>query len=157
LTVFDPPFLDDEWAMLTFGELARSDWPLKAAVDELFGIAISANPFSIADQFFEVIQLIGKCVQRILARKARTTKFPEMDFDQIFVLALIAVLTSGVSDLPAIMRSSFSFREFVRADAQRQYAMSHMEGLCTHLERLDYGDLRRRSSQLQDQYSVRGA
>jgi hypothetical protein len=60
-----------------------------------------------------------------------------MDFDQIFVLALIAVLASGVSDLPSMTRYSFSFREFVRADAQRQYAMSHMEGPCADLERLD--------------------
>jgi hypothetical protein len=53
------------------------------------------------------------------------------------------------------MRYSFSFREFVGADAQRQSAISHMEGLCAHLERLEYGDLGRRSSELPEHYSVR--
>jgi hypothetical protein len=88
--------LHDEWAMLSFGELARSDWPLKAAVDELFGISMSTNSLSIEDPVLEITRLIGKGV-RGFWRKERTTKFREMDFAQIFVLTLIAVLTSGLS------------------------------------------------------------
>jgi hypothetical protein len=152
--VFDPPFLDDEWSMQTFGELAKSVWPLKEAVDELFGIAVLTNPFEIADRFFEIIQTIGRCVQRILARKAKNKRFPEMDFDQIFVLMLVSILTSGLSELPLVMTYSFSFREFVKADAHKQYAMSHMEGLCAHLSRLDYTELRKKSNQLQECYSA---
>jgi hypothetical protein len=116
---------------------------LKAAVDEVFAVPVSVIPFSIADQFFNPIQMIGNCVRQILARRMWTTKVPEMCFDQILVVTLFAVLASGLSDLPLIMAYSFRFSEVVRATAQRQCAMSHREGLCTDLERLDHGDVRR--------------
>jgi hypothetical protein len=151
--IFNPPFLSDECAMLMFGELGGRDWPLRSAVDLLFGLMILTNPFQIADQFFDVIQAIGKCVQRVLIHNGEEAKFVEIDFDQMFALMLVCIFTSGLSELPLAMTYSFNFREYAKADPHKQYAMSHMEGLCAHLNAIDYNELRKKSIQLQKDYS----
>jgi hypothetical protein len=151
--IFAPDFLDEEWQFMPLGRLTSRDWPLRTAIDLLFPVVITTNPFAIADHFYAVIEEIGRCVQRLLIRSGKSTAFVEIDFDQMFVLMVICVLASGLSDILAPMRYSYSFAEFVRTDPCRQYAMSHMEGLCTHLAQLDYGALRKRSIALLETYA----
>jgi hypothetical protein len=74
--------------------------------------------------------------------------------DQMFSLMLVCIFASGFSELTEAIRYSFGFREYVKGDAHKQYAMSHMEGLCSHLGQLNYSDLRSRSLQLQTEYST---
>lgn len=151
--VFDPPFLEDEWIYMTFDELSSSDWPLKPAVDELFDLMIITNPFEIAKKFYSIINNIGKCVQRIFIRQNKESKYIDIDFDQLFVLMLLCVFTSGLSEIVAPMIYSYSFREFIMEDYQIQYAMSHMEGLCQHIKNIDWNETRRKSFELQEKHA----
>lgn len=151
--VFDPPFLEDEWVYMTFDELSSSDWPLKPAVDELFEMMILTNPFDIAKKFYSIINIIGKCVQRIFIWQNKESKFIDIDFDQLFVLMLLCIFTSGLSEIVAPMMYSYSFREYIMDDYQIQYAMSHMEGLCQHIKNIDWNEIRRKSLELQENHA----
>jgi hypothetical protein len=135
--VFSPPWLDDEWALATFDQLGRRDWPLKTAVNLVWPMMIYTNPFEVARQFYRVIDEIGKCVQRIMIRRNEPTKFVEIDFDQIFALMIVCVLAAGIGAIVEVMAWSCAFREYAKEDPHVQYAMSHMEGLCSHLSRLE--------------------
>jgi hypothetical protein len=146
--VFGPAFIAESWQLVPFGLLAGWDWPLRPAVDQLFVIMTLTNPFGIADQFYTVIEEIGRCVQRIFIRNAQDASFVEIDFDQIFVLMILCVLTCGIPDILAPMRYAYSFARFLKTDPKKQYGMSHMEGLCAHLAQLDYAELRRQSHDL---------
>jgi hypothetical protein len=150
--VFAPDFIAEEWQFMPLGKLAGRDWPLKSATEKLFPVMILTNPFAIADCFYGVIEDIGKCVQRIFIRAGKETSFVEIDFDQMFVLMILCLLTSGLYDILGPMQYAYAFAEFVKTDPCRQYAMSHMEGLCAHLAQLDYQDLRKRSLQLLETY-----
>ena len=145
---FNAPFLSDDFAVMTFNELSASDWPLKTAVDMLFDIVVLTNPFDIADAFYRIIEEIGRCAQRCLIRRDQDARNVEIDFDQLFVLMLICIFTSGLSEICAPMQYSSSFREYVMMDTTKVYAMSHMEGLCVHLVTMDYGDVRKRSAKI---------
>lgn len=147
--VFIPPFLEEEWSIMTFGELAVSDWPLKIVVQELHTLMAITNPFDIADKFYEIIEKIGQCVQRFLIRRNKDAKFVGIDFDQLFVLMLICIFTTGIQDITKPMCYSFNFREYCSSDTKKVYAMSHMEGLCAYLVNVDYADLRKRSAEVQ--------
>ena len=146
---FNAPFLSDDLAVMTFNELSASDWPLKTAVDMLFDICVLTNPFDIADAFYKIIEEIGRCAQRCLIRRDQDARNVEIDFDQLFVLMLICIFTSGLSEICAPMQYSSSFREHVMMDTTKVYAMSHMEGLCVHLVTMDYADVRKRSAKIQ--------
>jgi hypothetical protein len=150
--VFAPDFIGEEWLYVPFGKLARRDWPLRRATERLFPIVVLTNPFHIAEHFYGVIEEIGKCVQRVIIRGGGTAGFVEIDFDQMFVLMILCLLTSGLCDILAPMQYAFAFAEFVKTDPSKQYAMSHMEGLCAHLSQLDYGDLRKRSAALLEEF-----
>jgi hypothetical protein len=150
--VFAPDFIGDEWLYVPLGKLARRDWPLRRATERLFPIVVLTNPFQIADHFYGVIEEIGKCVQRVIIRGGGTAGFVEIDFDQMFVLMILCLLTSGLCEILAPMQYAFAFAAFVKGNPCRQYAMSHMEGLCAHLAQLDYGDLRRRSALLLEEF-----
>lgn len=152
--VFDPPFLEEEWVYMTFDELSSSNWPLKSAVDELFELMILTNPFDIARKFYSIINTIGKCVQRIFIWQNKETKFIDIDFDQLFVLMLLCIFTSGLSEIVAPMIYSYNFREFIMDDYQIQYAMSHMEGLCQHIKNIDWNEIRRKSLELQERHAT---
>jgi hypothetical protein len=152
--IFNPPFLTDEWAMTAFHELNGKQWPLKSATDRLFVLLILTNPFQIAREFYDVIQEIGRCVQRVLIHQNVDAKFVELDFDQVFTLILVCIFASGLTELTQVMTYSFGFREFVKSDPHLQYAMSHMEGVCAHLGRLDYTELRKKSAAIVAQYSA---
>jgi hypothetical protein len=145
--VFAPPFLEDSWSLMSFDQLSHLDWPLQPAVSRVWPMTIARNPFDIAEQFYEMIEEIGRCVQRILTRNNEGSNFLDLDFDQIFVLMIVTVLASGVTSLPSSMLYSFSFRDHANGDPHLEYAMSHMEGLCTHLTSVDYDSLRLRSRQ----------
>ena len=151
---FDPPFLEEEWVYMTFDELSSSNWPLKPAVDELFDLMILTNPFDIARKFYSIINTIGKCVQRIFIWQNKETKFIDIDFDQLFVLMLLCIFTSGLNEIVAPMIYSYGFREFIMDDYQIQYAMSHMEGLCQHIKNIDWNETRRKSLELQEKHAT---
>jgi hypothetical protein len=154
--VFHPTFLGEEWQLIPLGKLTNRRWPLHPAVCELFVITALTNPFQIADQFYRVIEEIGRCCQRILIRSNMDASFVEIDFDQMFVLMILCVLALGMPDILGPMKWAYSFADFVRVDPQKQYAMSHMEGLCEHLEHLDYAELIWQSKQLLDSKEVVG-
>jgi hypothetical protein len=149
--IFNPPFLVGEGVYFSFDQLCYRPWPLRAAVDLILPIMFMTNPFRIAKQFYNVIEEIGKCVQLILIRTNKDAKFVEIDFDQMFVLMILVVLAAGISEITLPMAWAATFREFAASDPHSQYAMSHMEGLCVHLAKIDYQDLRRKSLQLQRQ------
>jgi hypothetical protein len=146
--VFNPSFIAESWQLVPFELLAGRDWPLRPAVDQLFVIMILTNPFAIADQFYTMIEEIGRCVRRIFIRNEQETSFVEIDFDQIFVLMILCVLACGIPDILRPMKYASSFARFLKADPQKQYGMSHMEGLCAHLAYLDYAELTRQSHDL---------
>jgi hypothetical protein len=152
--VFNPPFLVGDGVYFSFDQLCCRNWPLRAAVDLILPMMFMTNPFRIARQFYNVIQEIGKCVQLILIRRNKDTKFVEIDFDQMFVLMILVLLASGISEITLPMAWAATFREFAASDPHSQYAMSHMEGLCVHLAKMDYQDLRRKSLQIQRQQPV---
>jgi hypothetical protein len=151
--VFAPDFIGDEWLFVPLGKLAGRDWPLRSATERLFPIVALTSPFAIADHFYGVIDEIGKCVQRIIIRSGRKAQFVEIDFDQMFVLMILCILASGLYDILAPMQYAYAFADFVKTDPCRQYAMSHMEGLCTHLAQIDYTDLRKRSALLIERFT----
>jgi hypothetical protein len=146
--VFNPPFISGSFLLMPFRQLSGRNWPLKPAVDELFVIMTMTNPFKIAHHFYLVIQEIGRCVHRILIHKNEDTRFVEIDFDQIFVLMMLCIFASGFKDILQPMAYACSFAEFVRGDPEKQYGMSHMEGLCAHLPGLNYAELARESARL---------
>jgi hypothetical protein len=154
--VFRPAFVGEEWQLIPLGKLTNRPWPLHPAVGELFVIATLTDPFQIAGQFYRVIEEIGRCCQRILIRSNMDASFVEIDFDQMFVLMILCVLALGIPDILGPMKWSYSFADFLGVDPQKQYAMSHMEGLCEHLEHLDYSELIRQSKQLLDAKDVVG-
>jgi hypothetical protein len=146
--VFDPPFISGRFLLTPFGQLSGRNWPLKSAVDELFVIMTLTSPFKIAHQFYRVIQEIGRCVHRILIHKNEDTRFVEIDFDQIFILMMLCIFASGFKDILQPMAYACCFAEFARGDVEKQYGMSHMEGLCAHLASLNYVELARDSTHL---------
>jgi hypothetical protein len=152
--IFNPPFIGEDRVYFSFDQLSSRNWPLRAAVDLVLPIMFMTNPFHIARQFYNVIQEIGKCVQVILIRGNKDTKFIEIDFDQMFVLMILVLLAAGISEITLPMAWAATFREFAASDPHSQYAMSHMEGLCVHLAKIDYQDLKKKSLQLQRQQPV---
>lgn len=150
--VFQPPFLDDKWNYLTFNELNSSNWPLKSAVSELFSLMIMRNPFSIAKKFYSIIQQIGNCVQEILKTQNKSTNYIDIDFDQLFVLMLLCIFASGLTEILHPMMYSYSFREFMMDNYQIQFAMSHMEGICTHIQSINWDELKEKTQALKDGY-----
>lgn len=147
--IFNPPFLSDEVAMMTFTELHGVDWPLKEAVDRLFTIMILTNPLDIAQEFYDIIQEIGKGVQSILVAEGQDTQVVDIDFDQLFVLMIICIFASGLRTITKPMAYAYSFKDYAGTDGLKIYAMSHMEGLCMHFASLDWTSLRKRSEEIQ--------
>jgi hypothetical protein len=152
--IFNPPFLVGEGVYFSFDQLSHRHWPLRPAVDLILPIMFMTNPFRIARQFYNVIQEIGKCVQLILIQGNKDAKFVEIDFDQMFVLMILVLLAAGISEITLPMAWAATFREFAATDPHSQYAMSHMEGLCVHLAKINYQDLKKKSLQLQRQQPV---
>lgn len=149
--VFNPPYLSDEWSLKTFSELSLSDWPLKSAVAELYAIMMYTDPFEIASAFYHIIEMVGRGVQICLISNDQDASNVDIDFDQLFTLLMICIFTTGLSDITKPMCYSYSFKDDAAEmlTVQQVYAMSHMEGLCTHLAKIDYAGLSRKAKELQ--------
>ena len=136
--VLKPAFIDDKWNFMTFSELYRADWPFRPAVDKMWDLMINLNPFEIAKEFYDIIQLIGKCVSEVVKSRDSTKKRVDIDFDQLFSLILVCVFASGIQEILGPMTYCYGFREFMHSSYELDYAMSYLEAVCVHLSSLDF-------------------
>ena len=143
--IFNPPYLTDKWKLMTFQELSQTpDWPLKKAVDSLFDIMLDVNPFDIAKHFSNTINLVADGIQEMVNKDASEI---EVDFDQLFNLLIVCIFTSGLSDITKPMSYAHQFSEYV-SDPDLQFAMSHMEGLCSYFPTINFRKIRNDSMEI---------
>ena len=147
--VFNPPFIPDKYAYMTFGELAKTDWPLFHPVELLKTIIFEVNPFKIGRTFWMVIDMTSLIVQGLYPDEKELV----LDFDQLFTLLIVEVLATMLSNITLPMIYSSIFRESLTSEPKIMYAMGHLDGLATHLHTLDFKDLLKKSTELATQYS----
>lgn len=152
--VFNPPLIDDEYAYIPFSELSLRDWPLKPSVNMIFLMMVETNPIKIAQIFWQIIESIGDNLRKVHVARGKNADDFDLDFDQIFILMLVCLFTAGIPEITQAMTYSFSFREFVN-DPQVQYAMSHLEGLFTHLLSLNVKELNAKNEELLKQKGLK--
>ena len=128
-------------------------WPFKTAVDILFDMTILTNPFSIARIFWNMIQETAQCMKKILVvNKGVPAEDVEIDFDSLFPLLIICVLTYGSDEWMQIALYTMSFSEYVDDDPQLQFAMTYLEGLVTQIMAIDVPILRKKAQDMKKKW-----
>jgi hypothetical protein len=146
--VIGPTVLNSELAFTPFSILNSLQWPFRSAVDKLFEMLLLTNPFDIARVYWEVIQLVAKCMQRILVIGGMDPNDIEIDFDSLFPVLMICVFAFGVDEWMRVALYTVSFSDFVSDDPELQFSMTYLEGLITHIIALDQDTLRRKAAEM---------
>ncbi|OHT14639.1 hypothetical protein TRFO_14940 [Tritrichomonas foetus] len=161
--VLRPSFIPEKYNYMTCTQLFVSDWPYKPAVDMFWEIMVTTNPFDIARIFYDIINTIGECVLKVVndqidrenkkiendEDKKKMKKHVDIDFDQLFILLLVCIFVSGLTELVLPMTYCSSFREYMpMEDHSLQYAMTYLEALCVHLSTVNFNHLRKQSKEL---------
>ena len=146
---FNPPFIPDKYAYMTFGELSKTEWPFSHPVELLKTIIFEVNPFKIGRTFWTVIDMTSFIVQSLNPDDSEIV----LDFDQLFTLLIVEVLATLLSNITLPMIYSSIFRESLTDEPKIMYAMGHLDGLATHLHTLNFKELQVKSTELATQYS----
>ena len=144
--VFNPVYLPDKYALLTFEELAMlSSWPLKHLVSILETIIFDIDPFSICRCFWKVIDGINETVMKL-------APFPKseepLDFDQLFSYLIIVVFATLSPSITYGLNYAAGYANAIENDAQMKFAMGHLQGLTTYIQQVNYYDLESKSEEL---------
>lgn len=149
----DPPYLSEKWKRKTFHELSNTkDWPLREAVDSLFDLYLHSNPFEIGRCFSKTINLVAVAVQDMVEVEGGKREDVEIDFDQLFNLLIVCIFASGLPTITGPLSYASYFDQYACYNNEIHFAMSHMEGLCAHLPKMNFKELREKSNKLKEQY-----
>ena len=125
--IFNPPYIGEPWISTPFNNLSESKWPLRPICDSLLQLLFEINPFSMADCFWNTLQLAGKVIADIRGDDK------EVDFDELFTIMLVAIFATCQRSLMQDLAYAISFGEEMQDQPQRKFAVSHMEGLYVHI------------------------
>lgn len=149
----NPPYLSEKWKRMTFLELSNiKDWPLREAVDSLFDLYLHSNPFEIGRCFSNTINLVAVAVQKMVKSEGGKPEDIEIDFDQLFNLLIVCIFSSGLPTITEPLSYASYFDQYACGNNEIHFAMSHMEGLCAHLPKINFKELREKSNKLKEQY-----
>lgn len=149
----DPPYLNEKWKRMTFIELSYDvNFPLRKAVDSLFELYLHSSPFEIGRCFSNTIHLVASAVQEMVREEGGNPDEVEIDFDQLFNLLIICIFASGLPTITEPLSYASYFDQYACDDNEIHFAMSHMEGLCAHLPKMNFKELREKSNKLKEQY-----
>jgi hypothetical protein len=140
--------LRKDFAYMTFSALNGADWPFRSAVDRIFEMMILTDPFDIARIYWDVIQDVAKCMQRLMAADGQDPEDVEVDFDSLFPILMIVVFAFGVDEWMKVALYTVAFNEQVAEDPQLQFAMTYLEGLVTQIITLDVAELNRNAADI---------
>lgn len=145
--------MPEEYTLASFNMLNGMDWPFKTVVDLLFSMMILTNPFDIAHVFWDVIQEAAKCMNKqLVVFKGVAPEDVEIDFDSLFPVLLISILTFGIDEWMQVALYTMSFNEFVHDDPQLQFAMTYLEGLVTQMLSIDMNKVKQKAHQIRDNW-----
>jgi hypothetical protein len=146
--VIGADIVDPEFGFTPFSTLNGLNWPFKSAVDMIFEMMILTNPFDIARVYWNVIQNVAECMQRVLVLKGMNKDDVEIDFDSLFPTLMVCVFAFGIDEWMQVSLYAISFNEHVMDDPQLQFTMTYLEGLVTQIIALDKEALKRKATDL---------
>jgi hypothetical protein len=147
--VFEEHAIPPEFAFTPFKVLNGIRWPYSSAVDRLFDMMVARNPFDIAMAYYNVIQEVTECMQKVLCADKGNPDDVPIDFDSLFPVLMICVFVFGVDEWLHVAMYAMSFNEYVEdGHVQLKFAMTYLEGLVTEIVALDFDILRAKAAEL---------
>lgn len=140
--IFTPPFLSDQVLDTPFSTLNSTDWPFKNTSENLFLLLIETDPFIIADKVWDIISQITQITNQIVIDSGGDPADADIGFEVLFKYLLVIVFAFGVSEILEVMSFCGLFYEFTDCeDSQRQFAMTHCNGLVKYISSMNSVEL----------------
>lgn len=130
-------------------------WPFAFTKDYYFIMMCCTNPFTIANRFCEMIQIVANVLQSLAAENDRENgneneEDIEIGFDNIFPVLLITVYAFGCPGILDALEYCGQFVDFT-SDPQQKFAMTHCNGIVEQIRRTRTEDFRRRAMKNKNQ------
>lgn len=135
VSLFQTPYIPEEYQVLHIGQLINSDWPYKPVVDDLTSLFFLINPMEMAKVLFDAMGKAGFCINKVVDKPI------EIDFDTIFPLILLCILASGILFEPRILYYVATIPQAYKEDSICQLGSSYAEAVITHILGLDEKEL----------------
>lgn len=141
--IFTPPFLSDQVLDTPFSVLNNTDWPFKDVSENLFILLIETDPFIIADGVWNIIAQITEITNKLVIDSGGNPDDADIGFEVLFKYLLVIIFAFGVSEILEVMSFCGMFYEFTECqDSQRQFAMTHCNGLVKYITSMNAIELR---------------
>lgn len=142
VSLFQAPYIPDEYQKMHIGQLIGSNWPYKPIVDDLMKLFFLINPMEMAKVLFDAMGKAGPCIDTIIDKPI------EIDFDTIFPLILVCILATGILSEPKILYYVATIPQAYKEDSICQLGSSYAEAIITHILSLDENELLRETQRL---------
>ena len=83
-------FIPHKYMDIKINHLQKSGWPYASVVNIIQSMLFEINPFRMAQIFDSALKEITKCVDAVVDKPT------ELDFDQIFSIAILCLMASGI-------------------------------------------------------------
>ncbi|OHS93094.1 hypothetical protein TRFO_40593 [Tritrichomonas foetus] len=141
--IFSPPFLDEKSLNTPFNILNSTDWPFRKVSEELFTLLVETDPFVVADIFWDIITDITKIATDLAIKSGKAPEDADLGFEALFKYLLVIVFAFGVSEVIEMMAFSSFYYEFIENDPQKQFVMTHFNGLVKYINDIDANEYHR--------------
>lgn len=126
-------------------------WPFAFTRDYYFAMMCYTNPFTIANRFCEMIQIVANVLQSLAVEVGNEDEDEvEIGFDNIFPVLLTSVYAFGCPGILDALEYCGQFVDFT-TDPQQKFAMTHCNGIVEQIRRTRAEDFKRRAKKNKNQ------
>lgn len=129
-------------------------WPFAFTKDYFFVMMCCTNPFTIANRFCEMIQIVANVLQSLAFEESKNNNESEDDieigFDNIFPVLLTSVYAFGCPGILDALEYCGQFVDYT-TDPQQKFAMTHCNGIVEQIRRTRTEDFKRRAMKNKNQ------
>lgn len=132
---FDPPYVPEKYLDLTVNELRYSGWPYQPVVEILDDIFYEINPIKSARTMYEAMEQTARCVA------IQSQESVDVDFDTLFPLIMLSVLSSGLLSDSRTLRYVAMVSTIGLSDTYVNLGASYAEAILAHIRNVASGNI----------------